>query len=519
MSTMIRSASSRPRALERISIQRERWVERQVEMIETSFEHLDPRALENLSQVMQMFKVEDEGWFELGGSEDDGLTLDELRRWSRQLREALVGNPHIKHGAELRSDYINEGGVRFGGIGKEGGQSRIRKIIESDIQQRRYFGPTARQERYRACYTDGGVFYLGDESSKEIEAAIPLTEIVAEYRNPNNRAEVWAYLREWQVYKPGAGGQSTPRQQWVYTDIFVDKRSKAKSPTISYGGKAIPVAKDKVIFDAFVNTQTGWTYGAPHALAALAWARLYRDFLVNGKIMSDALAQFAFQLTTSTAKGTQNASLKFAGRSGPGQTVVSPNQLNPLSTAGKGYDFDSGRSIASVVATAIGVSVIHLTSDPGTAGSSYGSAQTLDLPTRLSVEAERQWNGELDKRVLRWMGAKNPTVEFNPLISATDVYRHLQSLKLAWDTGLFEGTPIQEIMADILGIVEPGPIPEKVLLPNNEDTANINKAPSPGSDSDGTQAGGGGQGQKTGAGDGPKGRDTRDDDNASKAAQ
>lgn len=501
--------SQEPKALQRIRQQKAHAAE----VLEEAFGHLDPRITESLTGVMQMWRQEDQGWLSLDSHAQEGLSLQDLKQWSDQLRESLVGNPHIKRGAELRSDYINEGGIRFGNIGKQG---KVRKTIESDVQQRRYFGSTARAERYRACYTDGGVFYLGDNRTREIEAAVPLSEIAAAYRNPQNRAEVWAYLREWSVYTPGDETPKT-RRQWIFTDIFEEKRGARK--TISFDGKAVPVARDRVIFDAFVNTQIGWAFGAPHALAALAWARLYRDFLVNGKIMSDAMAQFAFQLTTATAKGTQNASLKFASRAGAGQTVVSPNELSPLATAGKGYDFDSGRALASVVATAIGVSVIHLTADPGTAGSSYGSAQTLDLPTRLSVEAEREWNVELDLRVLRWMGAKNPTAEYNPLISATDVYREIQSLKLAWDMGLFEGTPIQARVADILGIVEPGAVPDGVLQPNNKETVEVNRPPEPDANGgDGAQAGGAGQGQKTGAGIGPKDRSTRDDDNASKAA-
>lgn len=507
-----------PKALER----RKQEMRRTAELLEAGFEHLEPRAIESLQGVMNMWREEDAGWLAMGHDQQDGLSLTDLKQWSAQLRESVAGNPHIKRGAELRSDYINEGGIRFGGLG--GQRSRISQLIDSDMQQRRYFGPTARAERYRACYTDGGVFFIGKvqkDKSRGIEAQVPLHEIISTYRNPENWSEVWAYLREWRV---GNNNDSTPKtkKMWYYTDVFEENRSRAKNPTISYGGKAIPVAKDAVIFDAFVNTQVGWTFGVPHALAALAWARLYRDFLVNGKIMSDALAQFAFQLQTKSKGGTQNASMKLASRSGPGQTVVGPNEMTPMATAGKGYDFDSGRALASVVATAIGVSVIHLTADPGTAGSSYGSAQTLDLPTRLSVEAERRWNVELDLRVLRWMGAKNPTAEFNPLISATDVYREIQALKLAFDAGLFEGTPIQQRMADILGIVEQGDVPEGMLLPNNEETVNISKPDpdtgDPDDDSDGAQAGGAGQGQKTGAGIGPKDRSTRDDSNADKAA-
>lgn len=506
--------SNLPKALER----RKRERQRTAELLEEGFNHIDPRTAESLMGVMNMWREEDAGWLAMGTDNEDGLSIEDLKQWSQQLREALAGNPHIKRGAELRSDYINEGGIRFGNLGRQ--KSKISQLIEDATQQLRYFGPTARAERYKACYTDGCVFYLGKterDGTRGIEAAVPLSEIVTTYRNPNNWNEVWAYLREWRVGKGlNAEGKVETRKMWYFTDLFESKRSRAKAPTIRYNGEDVRVSTDSVIFDAFVNTQIGWTFGVPHALAALAWARLYRDFLVNGKIMSDALAQFAFQLQTKSQGGTKNASMQLATPSGPGQTVVGPNQMTPLSTAGKGYDFDSGRALASVVATAIGVSVIHLTANPGDAGSSYGSAQTLDLPTRLSVEAERRWNVELDLRVLRWMGAKNPTAEFNPLISATDVYREIQALKLAFDSGLFAGTPVQQRMADILGVVEPGAVPDGMLLPNNEATIDANK-PDP-SDGDGQQAGGAGQGKKTGAGTGPKDRSTRGDSNADKAA-
>jgi hypothetical protein len=250
--------------------------------------------------------------------------------------------------------------------------------------------------------------------------------------------------------------------------------------------------------------------------------------------MSDALAQFAFQATVASKKGASNAQLAYAEPAGPGATAVvgAADSLVPISSAGKGYDFGSGDALLAVVAAALEVSAVHLSANPSSAGS-YGSVSTLDLPTKLAVLARREWHAEFDKRILTWMGAKNPTVTFNSLNDSTDIFREIQALLLAWSSGLYEGEPIEKRVSDLLSILD-NTIPEGVITPNNSEgkwllspdqTADPNATPAAGTDpqdpSAPPAAGQGGVGKPNGtspsqgktspAGKAPKPNDLRSD--------
>lgn len=462
---------------------------------------------ERLSSVSAMFAKEDIGWAKINGYDDmGGLSLDELKDWSKQIREAIAGNPHIKRGARLRASYVWDGGIHYENLPTETrGRGFKADYKDNPYNQRYFFGNTAREERETALYSDSIVFYLGDDKTKHLEP-IPLAEITGEHRNPNNSAEIWAYRREWTDYSTEP---AKPMVRWYFTDIFKDKATDK----IKAGTEQQTVDKTKTLFDGPVNTQIGWAYGIPDALSALVWARLYRDFLVNGKIMSDALATFAFKASVSSKAGASNAALQLASAQTPGSTAITgvANDLVPMSSAGKGYDFDSGRALIAVVATALEVSVIALTSDPGTAGSSYGSASTLDLPTRLAIKARRQWHIDFDTRVLRWMGAKEVEVSFDPMIDATDALRELQALVLKWSTGLYTA---EAMKTEIEGHARD--IPDGVLLPNNKDSWERSDIDPKDGPAGSTTTSSPGQGQNSAAGSGPAQNDMRTDTISSK---
>jgi hypothetical protein len=268
----------------------------------------------------------------------------------------------------------------------------------------------------------------------------------------------------------------------------------------------------------------GWPYGVPDALSALVWVRLYRYFLVNGKIMSDALAQFAFKATSTTKDGAANAALALGGTQAAGQTAVigAANTLVPMSTAGRGYDFGSGDALAAVVAAALEVSVVHLTANPGNAGS-YGASATLDLPTQMAVLSRQQWHIDFDKRVLRWLGAPDATATFVSSESATDIYREIQALLLMWSSGLYQPEPIEARLSELMDILG-NKVPKGIIVPNNSDADYLDSpnrtaipnpngpdAPKPAQDGGNANGTSPGQGQSSGVGKAPKSNDLRSD--------
>jgi len=489
---------------------------------------------ESLDNVMGMLAREDQGWFRFaGGSEYDlGMEVFELHRWARELRESVAGNPHIKQGLKLRTSYIWNRGIRYANIEgpKQGKGVNVQARIDNAKNQRNFFGTTAREKREAALYTDSAYFVLADQRDYTLQP-VPIWEIHGHYSNPDDHGEVWAYLRCWSHYVPGEG--LVPSRMWYLTDACpnYEPGNKKRPVDVNILGVSDPVDPNIIMFADHVNGQIGWPYGIPDALPALVWARLYRDFLVNGKIMSDALAQIAYKAVVNTQAGATNASLKLAKPNAPGSTVItgSADSLVPMATAGKGYDFGSGNSLAAVIAAALEVSVVHLTADTSKAGS-YGATATLDLPTQLAMRSRQNWHIAFDTRVLKWLGAKDPIVTFMSLDGAADIFRKIQAILLMWGSGLYAAEPIEKRLSELLDIVG-NIVPKGVLIPNNSDAAFLLSPDRTAVPKDtGANVGSGhqdqgnpnatapGQGQGTGVGNGLKGNDLRSDKIAQAAA-
>lgn len=413
-----------------------------------SFASLSERLTEQMAWN-EMLAGEDIGWTRVFGGgldEDGGPTLEDLQEWSRKLREAL-GNVHIGRGLKLRRNNIWTGGIQYEGLpGGSGAGSQVKKWVEDPINVRNFFGPQAREERESALFTDSIYLVLGDPKTHILEP-IDLQSIGAVQVNPRRSDEIIAYRVDYTDYTRD-GGKGQLVQEWHYTDLAIG-RFKIKVEK----GETPP--DNRVIFDQTVNTQIGWRFGVPDSLTAYAVAKIYSDFMKNGKIVSDAFAQILYTVSTGSKKETDNVAAKLSELEEAGSTLIGNSALNPVSTAGKSYDFDAGRPLAAQIAAALEVSVISLTADPGTAGSSYGSAQTLDLPTKLAVLARRELHIEFDRRVLIWMGAKPDKlqVKFGTLSDSTEAYRQLQALVLALSTGMFKPEPIQNAIADLLGFI------------------------------------------------------------------
>jgi hypothetical protein len=225
------------------------------------------------------------------------------------------------------------------------------------------------------------------------------------------------------------------------------------------------------------NRQIGWTFGVPDAIAVIAWAKLYREFLENGAIMTKALAQFAYKLSSKGRSGINNAAAKIAvpdgqaNRVGATAAMGSDVDLVPMPKAGAGYDFESGKSLASMIAAGLEVSVVALLADPGSSGS-YGTAQTLDTPTQKAMEIRQRAWGSLMKRILRYMGAPAEVEITWPSIETEPTHRMVQALSMAWESGILQADEFRVAILDILDIVPVQVAPPRgVMMPNNTEYA------------------------------------------------
>lgn len=420
--------------------------------------------VERLQDVARMFAYEDRGWdLLIGYDEDEGPTLDEIKEASKKIRELMVGNPTIKRGAELRASYVWSKGINLGQIpgARQGRGINVQAYIDLPVNQRNVFSAKAHQEMERCAYSDGIFILLGDNSTRELRR-IPIREIVADLRNPDFNEEIWAYQRSWTQYDENGRKLPVEKKMWYYTDQFTGK----KVSTINN----VPVDKTQTIMDIHFNGQVGWAWGVPDAITIVAYARLYREFLSNGAIMSRALAQFAFKLTTKSNAGNAAAAAKVASPNRPGSTAAMTEgmSLDTIASAGKGYDFNSGRPLAAMVATGIEVSLIHLLSDPGAAGSSYGSAATLDMPTKRAMVFRQEAWKDFYNRILKWMGVQEPNVRF-PELDDVDPLKALESLVLGFNSGAMDWDEFRPRLFELLEIESLHESePDGALLPNNE---------------------------------------------------
>ena len=403
-----------------------------------------------------------DAWLPITSYGQEGPSIEQLILRSNQIRVAATLNPHVKRGAKLRSSYVWSDQIDYSGVPGMGepagrGQPNVGARVDDPINQRYVFSALAREERELSLYTDGGFLLAGDDATRQLRP-IALNQISGLYTNDDDPSEVWAYRRLWYT-----DGGKTPNVEWIFTDLFKDKQTDA----IIYNGNEEFVNRRKTMIDGWVNTQPGWTLGFPDAGCIVEWAKIYSEFIKSGKIMTDAMARIWATAKAQSSTGASQVAAKMGNATGYGKVAVG-NELAPLSTAGKAYDFDAGRALIAIVATGIEVSVIHLTADPGASGSSYGSAATLDLPTRLAVEARRRWHEQYEERVLRWLGARNPRAKFPPIADGAELYRKTQAVVLKWNTGLYTADQIKNELQLLVGDPMPSDIPDGVLIPNNE---------------------------------------------------
>lgn len=426
---------------------------------------------ETLNAALAQIAAEDVNWRNLfGGANDEtvGMTLDELAKESTIIRKFVDEAPLIGRAADLRQTYVWGKGVNIEGTehdsSKRGRVPALPAFFNKPLNQEAIFSEEAKPEIEKAAATDGHLFLLGEKATKTLRR-IPVWEMKDVYLNPNFQEEVWAYLREWTDYSTPQG---KTKRVWIYTDQ-APKEIRQKS--IQWGGKRVDVDERYEILDKRFNRQVGRPLGVPDLYAAVSWNRTYVRMLKNGVSVGDAMAAIAFRATSASKSNATQAAMKLA-QGGTGKAKIAfqgiDQELAPLATTGKTFDFNGIRPLAALVATAARVSIVHLLSDPGAAGSSYGSASNLDKPTLRAMQGRQaEWKSYL-KRVLKWGTGLDVKVEFPP-IEDEDKYRSTQQVGIGWGTGLLHPQEARAKLLEIQGIeaVRDAP-PEGVMLPNNE---------------------------------------------------
>jgi len=219
----------------------------------------------------------------------------------------------------------------------------------------------------------------------------PAAEIVDIICNPDDRDDPWFYVREYveTVLEAGYGRDTTRarRQTRRVVHPALGYRPAARIKNLNGWG----VRWDAPVLHVAANRLDGWQHGVPDAYVAIAYARMYRDFLVDWAGLTKALSKIAWKQTGDTKGRAQKAAT--AARAAvdvAGQTVTAGpgTNLEAVSKTGATIDSDSGKPLAAMVAAGLGVPVTILLADPGVTGA-RATAETLDKPTILEMGMRR----------------------------------------------------------------------------------------------------------------------------------
>jgi hypothetical protein len=412
----------------------------------------------------------------------------------QQMRDVCrlmqTANPLLKRGADLRSAYVHGGGVqhtaRANGKGHKGEQD-VQKVISDflgdDGNARSFTGAAARDRLEHTLCSDGEfwVALITRPLTGEIQTRVVLADEIAEIiHNPEDRSEPWYYRRAWIERVYGDDGSTTDvRRELMHP--CVDYRP-ARRPGAFAG---VRVAWDKPMLHVNVGRPEHWQHGVPDVYAAIPWARAYKIFLEQWASLVAALSKFAWRTTADGSRQARQirsamtaAAPRYPGDPDPnavGGTAITGvgHTLEAIPKSGATIDAESGRPLAMMVGAGMGLPVTMILSDPGQTGA-RAVAETLDLPTELTMGQRREVWTAVDQRILRYVIAEAVRAPRGPLKGkiTRDRFRDREVIELAGETDDtidivwpdLSDTTVTEKVTAITSAAATGTVPPEVVL-------------------------------------------------------
>jgi hypothetical protein len=355
--------------------------------------------------------VEDAGWNRMSAEGNIEFTGAARRQLTSLCRTVAVANPLVKRGVMLRIAYIWGGGVELAAR-----DPKVQDVIQQfwDDNYRSLSGSQAQEELERALATDGNVYLAGFTSAltgRVQVRSIAADEIKDIVCNPEDSDEPWFYVREYTRKSLGAdagGSTSTVTQSETVKEVYPALGYVPASRIKSLNGD--PVKWDAPMLHVAVNRLDGWHYGVPDVYASLAWAKAYKDFLTDWALLTKSLAKFAWRSVSDSKSRANRAITAIRASVDASSPINQPSNANTagqvvgmgpgtsleaIPKSGANIDAGSGKPLAAMVASGLGVPVTLLLADPGVTGA-RAVAETLDQPTALEMSMRRLlWQGQI----------------------------------------------------------------------------------------------------------------------------
>lgn len=350
------------------------------------------------------FSREDAGWTRLLEEGKREFSREKLNHHAELCRVYTVANPLIKRGAMLRSAYI------FGeGVGTTAKGDEVNEIVQGwldDQEVREIFsGAEAQETNETSLFTDGNVFFVlfTDPLTGRVRPRkFQFEEIVGTLTNPDDASETWFYRRSFSRVLPSGRVEQVEELHPHYA-----YRPLTRPRFIGQGKDATRVKWDAPIYHVKVNALEGWKFGIGDAFAALPWARGYKEFLENWMMLTASLARISFQRYDPRGrKGARAERAQMKGlhdaEAGSVANSTDGTRLEAVSKSGATIDSDSGRNVATMAASALGVPVTMLLLDPGQTGA-RAVAETLDKPLEMVIKQRQEVWREARRQILNYV--------------------------------------------------------------------------------------------------------------------
>lgn len=372
--------------------------------MENMLEHLEEAALD----AQRLLAAEDRGWASLSGTDGKVIDREAVLEVAKVARVMAIADPLIKRGVDLRVAYLGSPSVTAASDVDEQDVNAVVQAFWDDPENTETFTSVqACAERERARNTDGNTFHalVTDPRTGRVRVrVIPPEQIVDIITDPEDAATPWLYKRTYTstaITQDRLGATATGSRTVTVYYPDVDFRPATRARTID----GIDVQWDKPVKHTAVNRTSGSRWGVPDVIAALPWARGYKDFLEDWAKLHKSLATVAFRATAKSKRGAAQTRERFAAApadgSGVGQVAVTPegSTFEAVSKSGATIDAGSSKPLAGMVAAALDVPVTMLLADPGSTGA-RAVAETLDRPLELERLLRREVDADLIRSVL-----------------------------------------------------------------------------------------------------------------------
>lgn len=386
--------------------------------------------------------LEDRGWERLAWQMDQEFTRPGLDRLIAISRLNTLKNPLIGRGVRLKAHYVWGQGVEISAP-----DDTVNEIVQAFLDDRSnrdvLFSAQAAQAKDRTLTTDGNLAFVmvaNPLTGKLKIRSITIDEVRDRICNPDDRCEVWFYLRRW-VETDGVitGAPRTRTREMWHPDWRFTPPQAERLESIN----RVPVNWDAPLMHVRVGGLDGMAFGVPETYAAIDWARAYKLFLEDWSTLVRSLSRFAYQLTVKKKPGAAAAKLgtTLSGsqrETNPatvaGSTFVGTDdaQLTPIPKTGATVAAEDGVWLAKMVGAALDLPYTVLMGDPDMGN--LATAKTLDRPTELSMKSRQDLSADVLRDMCNYAVDCAARAPLSPLQGAVVVEDGLERVVLPDET-------------------------------------------------------------------------------------